>query len=275
MHGPPPHFFVIGPLRTGSSLMARCLDDHEDLICLCESEINRTLFPDYFVHLHVQRMVGHGLDGATILRHLDRKRQNSVDDMLLWYRQMFPHLKQSLKKPNALGLGDKSPDFYRAPDVVRRLSHNHTLIYTVRDPRAIVRSIQAQETQTVEQKDRRWRDFKNNIAVWEPYLDRPNVIVSRYEDLVTDPKTAMARIYAHLGARPSERFLQPFARTHPRRFLWPTAVDWSSGVRKDFDPERARVRDADVPPEHLPLIYDDPAVAAFMARFGYSEPAVV
>ena len=38
-------FFIIGPLRTGSSLMARCIDDHPGSICLCESEINRNSAP--------------------------------------------------------------------------------------------------------------------------------------------------------------------------------------------------------------------------------------
>ena len=42
-------FFAVGPLRTGSSLMARCIDDHPAAICLCESEINRAFFKDHYL----------------------------------------------------------------------------------------------------------------------------------------------------------------------------------------------------------------------------------
>ena len=55
------YFFIIGPFRTGSSLMARRIDDHPEAICLCESEINRALFKFYYTQLHAQRMEGHGI----------------------------------------------------------------------------------------------------------------------------------------------------------------------------------------------------------------------
>ncbi len=67
-------FFVVGPLRTGASLLSRRLDDHADAVCLCESEINRALFRDSIVAHHRQRMNAHGMSTEEAIAYLDRKR---------------------------------------------------------------------------------------------------------------------------------------------------------------------------------------------------------
>ena len=45
-------FVIVGPLRTDSSLLARCIDDHPTAMWLCESEINRcsskTIFWNFY-----------------------------------------------------------------------------------------------------------------------------------------------------------------------------------------------------------------------------------
>ena len=56
-------FFLIGPPRSGSSLMSRCIDDHPQALCLCESEANRGLFSPFALKLHMNRMRLHGGKG--------------------------------------------------------------------------------------------------------------------------------------------------------------------------------------------------------------------
>ena len=134
-------FFLIGPLRTGSSLLARCIDDHPDAICLCESEINRTLFAPYAVAHHVARMEAHGLGSQAVLELLNGRRQDSVGDWRSWYSAVRPLVSERYGKPNVRALGDKSPDFFTAPALVEAIARSELLFYTVRDPRAILRSI--------------------------------------------------------------------------------------------------------------------------------------
>lgn len=262
-------FFITGPLRTGSSLMARCIDDHEDAICLCESEITRTLYPEHYLKLHVRRMTDHGFSGAQIIDLLERKRQNSVNSLLHWYMQVCPLAQQIYNKPHINHLGDKSPDIYRSKALVDFLAPNFPLIHTIRDPRAIMRSIYAQTSQSEEVKAARWEELRGNIEAWAEHLDKPNILISKYEDLVRAPEVAMGRVYAHLGLKPSTRFTQAFERLHPRRFLWETAIDWKSGVRKAFDPAKAEVSDADLTDEQRARVYDDPLIKDFMDRFDY------
>ncbi|MEQ8786492.1 MAG: sulfotransferase [Pirellulaceae bacterium] len=260
-------FFLIGPLRTGSSLLARCIDDHPYAICLCESEINRALIGDYFVALHFQRMLHHGLEPHAIVRLLDRRRQDDLRSWMQWYAAARPQLSRLYDKEIASVLGDKSPDLFRSRAIVEFLAPSYPLIYTVRDPRAIYQSILDNSNES--QREERWKNLALNFLAWEPFLDRPNVLVVRYEDLVATPETVMRRVYEHVGLVYSPRFLEPFERKHPKRFLWQTSIDWATGIRRDFDATRAdRWRETLSDADEMKVCNSD-VVAHFMRRFGY------
>ncbi|MCB2066173.1 MAG: sulfotransferase [Erythrobacter sp.] len=260
--------FIVGPLRTGSSLTARCLDDHPQAICLCESEVSRALFAPFATRLHFDRMEAHGLGPREIMGLLDGKLQGSVDDLLRWYGDVLPILEGRLGKHGAAVLGDKSPDLDLAPATVALVAERFRLVYTVRDPRAILRSIW-RDDEPESEKLARWHSFKRNVASWMPFWDRPNLLVSRYEDLVRTPEAAMHSIYAHCGLAYSDRYMQGFERLFPRRFLWTTAIDWETGVRRQFNPARAEVSDADLGDVERSLLAGDRQVAMFRERFGY------
>jgi hypothetical protein len=261
-------FFIVGPLRTGTSLLSRCIDDHPQAICLCESEINRALFAPHMWQLHFQRMHGHGATVEETLRLIDGRPPLSVDGWLRWHVDALKLFKKKYGKPEVLAFGDKSPDYVDAPEIVELVSRKGRAIYTPRNPKAILRSIWRQDVKPIE-KENRWALLKRNIAGWRPHWDRSNVLISRYEDLVRDPVPTMTRVYAFLGLEASTRFLEPFERLHARRFLWDTAVDWKTGASKDFDPSRAVINDEDLTEEQLDRIYDDPEIVGFMERFGY------
>lgn len=249
--------------------MARCLDDHWESMCLCESEINRALFQDYFVKLHLQRMQGHGLTADEVVSFLDRKKQDHVESWLKWYSDVIPRLSVLHIKPGVRSLGDKSPDFYRSAELVRHLASNYPLIYTVRDPRAIFMSIEAQADATPREKAGRWQDLIGNYQAWKPFLGASNILIVRFEDFVTNPEATMKSVYAHVGLSYSARFLEPFARPFPRRFLWTTAVDWETGIKKAFDPSRILEWKKSLTDDQIRQVQSEPLVVEFMERFGY------
>lgn len=265
-------FFVVGPLRTGSSLMSRCLDDHPRAICLCESEINRALFNDYYVWHHCHRMAAHGIPYDEAARYLDHRRQEDVDSFLGWYEQVYPRFRQLYSKPPGSMFGDKSPDFYQSPKLVEVMARDYPLIYTVRDPRAIFQSIEVQTDATPEDKAERWQFLIENYKAWKPHLDRPNMLVVRYEDLVTSPARTMQRVYQHLGLPTSWRFFTAFPRLFPGRFLWTSAVDWSTGVSKDFDRNRLTTwKNAPAEGGRMESVIKEEIIAEFMDRFNYLD----
>jgi hypothetical protein len=161
-------FFAVGPLRTGSSLMARCIDDHPAAICLCESEINRALFKDHYLELHCERMVNHGLTLEETIRYLDRKKPNDITSWLNWYSDVAPRFTKLYGKHYVPAFGEKSPDFFESPELVEHLASSYPLIYTVRDPRAVLRSIEIQGDASPEDKAERWDTFR--ITSWKTTL---------------------------------------------------------------------------------------------------------
>jgi len=262
-------FFLIGSLRSGSSLLARCLDDHPQVICLCESEINRTLFPGYYYSLHLRRMINHGINYETIIKLLDGKEHGSLDAIEMWYRQIFPILKKLYGKPEARMLGDKSPDFYISKELMEHLLNHYKLIYTARDPRAIFRSIQADSTDDKE-KERRWRSFLDNVAVWKDYFERENILIVRFEDLVTAPILQMERVHNHLGLEHSVAFLEKGKRKFPRRFLWQSTIDMKSGHICDFNAHFADKWKQELSEEEFGRIGAQSLVQEYAALLGYS-----
>jgi len=249
--------------------MARCIDDHPQCICLCESEINRALFKSYFVKLHAQRMQGHGLSCLEVLTLLDGKKQESISSMLKWYQDVRPRISTLFQKPQDGPLGDKSPDFFESPELVQHLALNYQLIYTVRDPRAIFWSIEAQQEATPRQKRNRWECLVRNFLAWQPYLRQPNMFIVRFEDLVLQPQATMKMVYSHLGLEYSERFLEPFVRVFPKRFLWTTAVDWATGIKKDFDSSRLNEWRDRLSPDFHNFVVTAPHMREFIQQFGY------
>jgi hypothetical protein len=265
-------FFAVGPLRTGSSLMARCIDDHPGAICLCESEINRALFKDHYLELHCERMVSHGLTLQEAVHYLDRKKHNDIPSFFEWYSQVARHLAVLYGKGYLPAFGEKSPDFFESPELVGYLAANFPLIYTVRDPRAILRSIESQDNASPGLKALRWEALVQNYLAWKPFLSEPNLLIVRYEDLVRRPIETMLKVYEHLNLPRSLRFLESFPRRFPERFLWDTSVARESGVKRDFDTNRINLWKTTLRPEQLELVYSNPTIVEFLHRFGYESP---
>lgn len=212
----------------------------------------------------------HGFGRERVLELLNKRPQNSVEAWRGWYADVLPLVRERYGKPGARALGDKSPDFFTAPALVEAIALAERLIYTVRDPRSIVRSIwRKREESTEAEKEERWDFLKRNIRCWKPHWDRPNMLAVRYEDLVHDPVAVMNRVYGHLGLEPSTRFLEPFKRADHRRFLWDTAVDWTTGAARELDAARAEVHDEELTEEQRARVFDDAEISGFMERFGY------
>jgi hypothetical protein len=251
--------------------MSRCIDDHPSAICLCESEINRALFRDHFVRLHCERMVAHGLTWEEATGYLDRKNQGDLASWMDWYAEVATRLAELYGKENVSVLGDKSPDLFRSLRIFEYMASSCRLIYTVRDPRAIVASIGGQDDSTQEDKAERWDTLIQNYLAWRSHLNQANILAVRFEDLLSDPSGTMAKVYSHLDLPPSDRFLETFPRPFPRRFLWETAVEFDTGVSKSFDTSRITSWKNRVTSDQLRAVHSNATIVDFMRRFGY-EP---
>ena len=211
----------------------------------------------------------HGFGPQEIVRLLTRKSQLDVAAVMSWYREATRIARSRLAKPDATVVGDKSPDFFFARPLVTELVSNHRLLYSIRDPRAIFCSINTSEGSSDEEKRNRWQALIQNWDCWEPHLDADNISPIRYEDVVSHPEATLAGAYRHIGVAASTRFLEPFERRFPSRFLWKTAVDWKTGIRRDFDQTRIGRWKEILSSDDLGFVRNDPTARRIIQRFDY------
>ena len=104
-------------------------------------------------------MLSHGLTLQEIVHYLDRKHYDDIASWLNWYSDVALRLGELYGKHYVPAFGEKSPDFFESPALVEHLACHYPLIYTVRDPRAIRRSVELQENVAAEDKAARWTHF--------------------------------------------------------------------------------------------------------------------
>lgn len=187
--------------------------------------------------------------------------------MVRWYREANKIAQSRYAKPDAKAYGDKSPDFFLSRPLVSLLLSDYRLLYSIRDPRAIFCSIQSSEGSTDQEKRDRWNALVCNWDCWEPHLDTDCIHPVRYEDIVSNPSETLSAAYQHIGVGPSLRFMEPFERWFPSRFLWKTAIDWETGIQTDFDVSRIDRWRKLLTADQLDFVKKDPTARRIMDRF--------
>jgi hypothetical protein len=216
-------------------------------------------------------MRSHGLYADEVLALLDRKKQQCENSLIDWYNDASAKFSSLYQKENLQAFGDKSPDFYRNSELVKYLAHSYPLIYTIRDPRAILNSIMTQKDASLEEKEERWQSFINNFLAWEGYLDRENIIIVKFEDLILEPELTMTKVYNHIGLEYSSCFLENFTRKYPKRFLWENIIDEKTGIIKKFDSAKIIDWEKELTKKQLNQIYSSEEVIRFIHKFGYTS----
>jgi len=246
-------FFLTGPNRTGTTLLARCIDDHPKCICLFETNVHVTMLGGQSTMKHGGRMKAHGLKQEQINDLL----QKSNGDILSWYDRCGELLKEMYQKPELTHLGDKNPFFHEHP-VARKKIQAYPCIWTIRDPRAIWYS-RATGRKEVNRVPLFFNRYINNVRYFLHRLGGSLVI--RFEDLVSQPEPTMKKVYEYLGVEYDDSFMTRTAKRHDRRFKWnPNSVD-------PFDSSKIDAwREA---PKKLPSKFFTPLVKEVMQTFNY------
>ncbi len=227
-------FFCIGSQKTGTTLLARILDQHPQIACVSESF---ALCPDSdssLLNPYSPKWVAHGFRRATVDRwftlwSLARRRYPpSPEDPLLQqparevtFRQVMPEaLSDFGLRCGATVVGDKWNWYVGALDLVLSTFPGARFIYTVRDPRGLWNSGQrfldrGHGNQTL-------GDMLAKDRQIQPWLASDRLRVVRYEDLVCAPERTARELYDFLGVE-SERVdldYRPEHDPYPHRWDW-------------------------------------------------------
>jgi hypothetical protein len=241
-------FFCTGAAKSGTTLLARVLDQNPDIACLWESyafmpRSSASIFNPAsnswkrhgFAREDVQRWasIWNSQPRALLRRALNRfiGPQFLVGSS---FRQTMPEaLVDFARRCNATVVGDKWPWYVDYLDRVLEVFPDAKLIYNTRDPRGLWNS--AQRFKGRNRGDELLERMLHQARRMMPYLQRENSITIRYEDLVNRPEETSRRLHAFLGSKFSPRCLSYDRNADP----YPDRWHWIPEASQQFDPWHA------------------------------------
>jgi len=240
-------FFLTGPNRTGTTLLARCISDHPNCLCLFESNIHTVVFGDLPTVGHSGRMQKHGFSPeqtATL-----RERVQNAASLIQWYDDCAKILGELYDKPELTHIGDKNP-FFNTSEGFWEAITDFPKIWTIRDPRAVWHSGKGKNY------------FAGYIANARYFIPRMNssTLVIRFEDLVREPNTVMKKVYNFLGVAQDKSFLTREPNKYDRRFAW------NPNATGPFDLSQLDKWEKETIPKRILKM---PLVKKIMSTFGY------
>ena len=232
-------FFCVGSEKSGTTLLARMLDQHPEIACLWESYAFRPESSASIFNPASEKWKRHGFSESDVRRWsriwnaqphaffrrtLSRlTRSNFLVDSC-FRRTMSSALADFARRCDATVVGDKWPGYIRHLDQLLSAYPEARIIYNVRDPRGLWNSAETFKGRC--RGDELLGEMLKNDKRIRPYLERANFLTIRYEDLVCKPEGTAQRMYDFLGCDFSTGYLQYDRQVdpHPDRWNWvPTA----------------------------------------------------
>ncbi len=221
-------FFIFGSPRSGTTLLAQCLDAHSDIVIPFETDF---IVPMAFVFDRIRdpetgreiiaklitqtegfaASIGEFLDAAAVYQIVYESDYHPTAILTAIYQ----HVAAAAGKKMA---GDKSPnDLLRLRILVKTgaVSQRTKIIHIVRDIRDVMASLK--RTGWVTDLDAYFPRFwsSSNLYLHRLYRSSPQYLLIRYEDMVRAPEDEFARICAFLEIEFQPKMLLPSNR-NPR-----------------------------------------------------------
>ena len=238
-------FFCIGAAKTGTTLLARVLDQHPDIACIWESyaltpRAKASIFNPAssswqkhgFAREKVERWAAvWRAQPQALLRRILRKATGRPHLVVSpFQRTMSEALTDFARRCQARVVGDKWPWYIGYLRPVLEAFPQARFVYNVRDPRGLWNS--AQRFKGRERGDELLQRMLEQDRRVTPYLKRANFYTVRYEDLVNEPAETCRQLFAFLGCD----FAQEYLSYHPEADPYPQRWDWVPQASQAFDP---------------------------------------
>jgi hypothetical protein len=249
-------FFCIGCRKSGTTLLARVLDQHPQIACVWESYALGFDNPASIMNPQSDSWKKHGFSEEDVrrwasvwspgqrdyalrarrvaLQLLGRVARRDYLRAFNFRRTMTAALADLARRCHATVVGDKWPFYIDQLETLLRAFPHAKLVYSVRDPRGIWNSGQRfKQRQGGNDVLREMLEKDLRVA---PYLEQPNFITVRYEDLVCSPAETCNRLYRFLGCD----FAYEYLRYDPAVDPYPSRWEWIPEASDEIDPWHAR-----------------------------------
>ena len=278
--------FVVGMERSGTSLLRSILNGSRELAVAPET---------HFVNRWLPRWAGQDASNPMVFERFWNEFTASqhfaklqVEPDLVWdslrdggiecWRDVHVGLLAAFASARGrVRLGEKVPAYFRHIDRLLEWYPDARIVYSVRDPRAVVASHRVLDEPWAAGSDyelcRKWRQRASAAVRW---AEHPQVEIVRYEDLVDDAGHTVRAICRFVGIEPSDEMLMrasPAAshdRVDPAGAVADTQV---AAWRQRLSPRQAELIAWATRSESISLGYDSTADLPLSARARFAAEA--
>lgn len=198
--------FIVGVPRSGTTLLAAMLNAHPRIAISPEtfffewalrrtrSELSRDADFDGFWRDYTRSrpFADLRLDAEELRRRFRACTSHAFADL---FAVILESYAGSVNKPRC---GEKTPRHYLYVDTILEWFPRARVAFVVRDPRAVAASLLLVPWASDDAEEHGWR-WRRSIELLTRFEADSRVIATRYEDLVSDPKTELARLCSHIG----------------------------------------------------------------------------
>lgn len=249
--------FIVGPPRSGTTLLAAMLANHSRIACGPETHFFSKLslkelqaavsdreWPKKAVNqlasLHLSGQLVHQLFGLP-LTELDQYLQHRSPNIQSMLEALVQAHAQSLGKPR---WAEKTPNHLLYIDLIRQLFPDASVIRIIRDPRDVALSLRKLPWAS--------QSILANAYLWQSWIDQSqsffladnNTLTLRYEDLISDPKEIMCQVCRFIGEKFEEEMVDT---TRAARTVTSPGEPWKSQVFQEIDLSRRYVWRKELP----------------------------
>jgi hypothetical protein len=240
-------FFCIGCQKSGTTILARVLDQHPDIACLWEAYFFNPKHDVSVFNPNSDAYSKHGFDKDKVIRWHNDLILNNVFSFYSRLNHKFtgrfrfaiPPYKKAISEAfddfatrcNAKIVGDKWPWYVDFIDQMLSMFPDAKYIYTVRDPRGIWNS--AQRFKGRERGDEILNEMLTKEKKIVKYLGNPNFLTVRYEDIILKPSETAKNLYEFLGFDFKEQYLKYDKASDP----YPDRWNWVPEANNQLDPK--------------------------------------
>jgi hypothetical protein len=190
----PEPLFVIGCARSGTTLVAKILDAHPDVLMTNETAVFLML-----AHIIENSRIGYAAGILYGKEHSHLWAEHLMQNARSLIEGYYDRIRTESKKRYVRYWGEKHPHHSECFDFINALYPAAKYIYVIRDPRDAACSI----------ADMNRIDFAEGLAIWKTMSDANEAFVSRlrpqrvwrvrYEDLVNDYLSVTEQMLGWLG----------------------------------------------------------------------------
>ena len=272
-------FFCLGYQKTGTTILARMLDQHPEIACLWESYALRPTSKNSIFNPNSANVAKNGFDAEQVSRWARalapyrpqtlkaRAYSRLTGRQLVPVRRMRRILTEALtdfgRRCNSRVVGDKWPGYCTHVDTIQRIFPQARYIYNVRDPRGVWNSGQRFKGRA------RGEEVLDGMLEYDArvseYLGRENFITVRYEDCICRVEETFRRLYEFLGCEFSPSYLG----YDPSKDRYPDRWGWVPEAGEPLDAEHAVKWKRQLTAEEIAHV--NAKAAGFMATYGYGD----